>query len=54
MVVEKSLYARIVAMYSSLLVIIGAEMWYLEEDVKHRLDPRRSPFPEVFCKLDYM
>lgn len=27
-VVEKSLYANIVAMYSSLLVIIGAETWY--------------------------
>lgn len=34
-VVEKCLYAKIVAMYSSLLVIIGAETWYLEEEVKH-------------------
>lgn len=34
-VVEKCLCAKIVAMYSSLLVIIGAETWYLEEEVKH-------------------
>lgn len=35
MVVEKCLYAKVVAMYSSLLVIIEAGTWYFEKEVKH-------------------
>jgi len=35
MLMEKCLYAKIIVMYSSLHVTIGAEMEYFEEEVKH-------------------
>lgn len=35
MLIKKCLYAKIAAMYSNLHVVIGAEMWYLEEEVDY-------------------
>ena len=54
MLMEKCLYAKIIVMYSSLHVTIGAEMEYFEEEVKHWLDPRRLPLPDVLRKLQYV